>query len=258
MIDVNLHLSRWPCRRLPDDDTPALVARLRAAGVTQGWAGSFDALLHHDLTAVNRRVAEDCAQHGAGLLLPVGSLNSALPGWQEDLRRCIADHGMRVIRLYPSYHGYALDDPRCAALLDAAAEQRLVVQVVFKMEDERTHHPLLKVPTVDPQPLAALIAARPALRMVLLNSHQAVRGDALGSPMQSGQVWCDIATLEGIRGIERLLKVVPFERILFGSHAPFFNHRAAVLKLQESELAEPVRQAIAVENARRLLNAAAQ
>jgi hypothetical protein len=253
MIDTNLHLSRWPFRRLADDETPALVARLQAAGVTQAWAGSFDALLHRDLSAVNRRVADECAKLGAGILLPVGSVNPSLPDWQEDLRRCVEEHGMRVIRLYPNYHGYALDDARFAAVLDAAGERRLIVQLAQQMEDERTHHPLMKVPPVDMTPLPGLLGARPQLRLALLNALMLYRAEALSRVIGAGQVWCEIATLEGVAGLEKLLKSVPYERVLFGSHTPFFNHRAAVLKLEESELAEPVRRAIAEENARRIL-----
>jgi hypothetical protein len=253
MIDTNLHLSRWPFRRLPLDETPALVARLNAAGIAQGWAGSFDALLHRDLSAVNRRTAEECARHGEGILVPVGGINPSLPDWQEDLRRCAEEHGMKIIRLYPNYHGYPLDDPRFAQVLDAAIERRMVVQLALKMEDERTHHPLMQAPMVDVQPLPALVAARPQLRLVLLNALMLFRGEALAPLISSGQVYVEIAMLEGIRGLERLMKTVPYERILFGSHAPFFNLQSALLKLQESELAEPVRRAIVERNADGLL-----
>jgi len=43
---------------------------------------------------------------------------------------------------------------------------------------------------------------------------------------------------------------------VFGSHAPFFIHEAAALKLNESELPQPVRDAIATGNAQASLAAA--
>ena len=57
LVDTNVSLGRWPCRRLPLDETPALVARLRSHGVKQAWAASFDGLLHRDLASVNAQLA---------------------------------------------------------------------------------------------------------------------------------------------------------------------------------------------------------
>ena len=56
LIDTNVTLSRWPCRRLPLDETPALVARLRSQGVKQAWAGSFDGLLQIGRASCRERV----------------------------------------------------------------------------------------------------------------------------------------------------------------------------------------------------------
>jgi hypothetical protein len=123
VIDVNVHLSRWPFRRLPDDEPAALVQGLRVAGVTQAWAGTFEALLHRNLADANACLADDCARHGEGLLLPFGSVNPANPDWREDLRRCVEDHRMRGLRLYPNYHGYKLDTPEFATLLDLVSER---------------------------------------------------------------------------------------------------------------------------------------
>ncbi|MEX0725887.1 MAG: amidohydrolase family protein, partial [Planctomycetaceae bacterium] len=138
IVDVNVNVSRWPFRRLPFDDTPALVERLSQSDVVEAWAGSFDGLFHEDVAQVNRRLVEECNSHGAGLLQPIGTVNPTLPDWQDDVRRCAEEHGMRGIRLHPNYHGYTLDDPRFAELLTMAESRGLIVQLVFYMEDPRT------------------------------------------------------------------------------------------------------------------------
>ncbi len=255
MIDVNISLDLWPFRRLPHDRPESLARLLRDGGVTKAWAGSFDALLHRDVAAVNTRLAENCRRHGDGLLVPFGTVNPALPDWREDLRRCHEDHHMPGIRLFPSYHGYTLADPLFATLLELATERGLIVQIAWKMEDERTQHPLVRVPTPDPSPLFDLVPRLPKLRLVLLNALGNLRGERLERLTATGRVWVEIAMLEGVGGLESLIPVIGARPILFGSFAPLFIFESAVLKLKESLLIPEHSEMIRDRNVQRLLEA---
>jgi predicted TIM-barrel fold metal-dependent hydrolase len=253
IVDTNVNISRWPFRRLAGDETPDLVARLRKRNVVQAWAGSFDGLLHKDIGGVNARLAADCRMHGKGFLVPFGSINPKLPGWQEDVRRCHEDHKMPGIRLHPNYHRYAITDPVFAELLHLAAGRRLIVQVVLSMEDIRTQHPLMRVPPVDVSALPRVIEKEPTARLMLLNWAPSLKGQPLKPLVDSGKVCFDIATVEGIEGIARLLERVPPERVLFGSHSPFFIFEAALLKMKESGLPDDQQKVVFEGNARRML-----
>ena len=147
-VDVNFAIGPWPFRDLPKLDGDSLKQR----GITQAITGSLEALLTRDIAAVNARLAEACAK-SAGLLLPAGTLHPLLPAWREDLRRCRDEHGMKVIRLHPNYHGYTLADPIFAEMHDAITEAGLAVQIVAQMEDQRTQHPLVQAAPVDLKPL---------------------------------------------------------------------------------------------------------
>jgi predicted TIM-barrel fold metal-dependent hydrolase len=253
IIDVNVSLSRWPFRRLPCDELPRLLDKLRECSVTEAWAGSFDGVFHKDIGGVNARLADDCRKSQRVLLRPFGSVNPMLPDWREDLRRCHEDYHMPGIRLHPAYHGYCLDDPVFTELLTLAQRRGLIVQLVVRIEDPRMQHPLMRVPDVDTKPLPGLLAARPDLRLVLLGALGTVRGESTRQLIRAGEVYFEISMLEGVGGISRLLSQVPGDRILFGSHCPFFILESAILKLKESELLRARANAITHQNARRLL-----
>ncbi|HEX4132196.1 MAG TPA: amidohydrolase family protein [Pirellulales bacterium] len=253
LVDVNVYLERWPFRRLYGDTPEQLVAKLDEHGVRQAWCGSFDGLWQRDLAAVNERLAAACyAASGSQRLVPFGSINPKLPAWNDDLARCHEKHHMPGIRLHPNYHGYKLDDPALAELLAVADERALVVQIALSMEDERTQPALVQVPHVDALPLVEVLKGLPRLRVVMLNAFRSLRVEQSDKLASAGQVYFELAMLENVAGIERLLKYVPLDRVLFGSHFPFFYYESAVLKLRESSLAGGQLTAITHENSERL------
>ncbi len=261
IIDTNVHLFRWPFRRLKYDRTEALVQKLRRHRITHGWAGSFEFVLHKQLDGANRRLADECREHGGGLLIPIGSVNPVWPDWEEDLRRCHEQYKMPGIRLYPAYHGYGLDHPELLRLLASAARRGLLVQIVIRMEDERVHHPSIVAPGVNASRLPEVLVKVPEARVQLLNADTVFRSGRIRALIEQTGTTFDIAAVEGDGGIGRLIDgthptyrgQVPMERLLFGTHAPFFPCESALMKLFESPLDRPQLDRIMVANARRLL-----
>ena len=162
---------------------------------------------------------------------------------------------MPGIRLYPNYHGYKLNDPAFERLLHLANERNMLVQIAIIMEDERTIHPLVNVPPTDTTPLSAVLKKFSKIRLQLLNAFRTLVGTDADSLATLG-VHFEIAMLEGVSGVEKLLKQIPLSSICFGSYFPVFYFDSARLKLQESELAGAPMKAICSENALRLLSKA--
>jgi hypothetical protein len=250
-IDTNISLGHWPFRQHRLAEPAALVEKLLTQGITEAWAGSFDALLHKDISSVNDRLAADCQKHGPGFLRPMAALNPTLPGWEEDLRRVVEVHDMPGIRLHPNYHGYALDDPRFERVLSLATETRRLVQIAVIMEEERTIHSRVNVPATDTAPLTTILQKHPQLKVQLLNAFRTIRGLSIASLAKLG-VSFEIAMLEGVNGVANLLEKLPAEQLCFGSHAPFFYFESAKLKLQESDLTPAQLNALRSSSARRL------
>jgi uncharacterized protein len=292
IIDTNITLGQWPTRRVPCDKLETLIAKLHAHNVSHAWTSHYDALFHADLTEVNNRLAAACARvplprpvlpsndqkppqsepspnqlaptqratvgspsraNSQPQLIPFGSINPLSTNWQIELDRCQKTHKMPGIRLHPNYHNYKLEHPAFAALL-AAANRNLIVQLTVQMEDARMMHPLMRVPPVDLTPLEKVLPQTTNLRLILLNAlTNPARTDQLARLMRIGNVYTDIATLETLAALETLLKDLPTERILFGSHTPSFYFESAYLKLQESNLSAAHVRAIANENAQRFM-----
>ncbi len=256
---------RFKCLPFPLAFPPPALRRdekarplLRGYGVASAWTGSFDALLHRDISAVNARLARECETEGAGLLVPFGAVNPTLPGWEEDLRRCAEVHRMPGIRLHPDFHGYTLEDARFSRLLEMATARGLIVQIGLGMEDPRTQAPLARLDAVHPGPLADLLPKMPKARVVLLNFFRSFEYNRVLLFRMSNlpQVSFDLATSDGLDGIHLLLESVPTMRLLFGSFAPFYNFDSSRLKLQESVLTPEQLAAIRHKNAEAILQPA--
>jgi hypothetical protein len=254
VIDTNVHLFQWPFRRLSGDTPQELVAQLKGKGVQQAWAGSFEALFCRDVSGVNARLAAACRDQGAGFLVPFGVVNPKSPDWEEDLRRCHEDHRMPGIRLYPSYHRYPLTDADFVKLLSLAASRRLIVQIALSMEDPRTQIQWMMAMPADPKPLGPLVAKLPALKLVLLNGANWAGNDDpdIVAIRKAENVFFDMAKNEGIGGLEALIAATSPDRIVFGSHFPFFYFESALLKVREADLTGSQRAALTEGNARRL------
>jgi predicted TIM-barrel fold metal-dependent hydrolase len=247
LTDCHVYLGSNPFRRLAAENAQEFIQGLTKRGVTAAWAGAFEGLLRRDVAAVNQELAKACQ---GSMLRPCGTVNLTLPDWQDDVKRCAEVHGMRVIRLHPNYHGYDLQAPAFRELLSLSVNHRLLVQLVAQMEDERTQNPLVRAAPVKLQPLPALMHEIKDARVMLQNANAAM---VLSQLQDCPNVWLDFAMIEGVGGVEALLKIWPLERVVFGSFAPVFYWESARLKIQESALNAAQSAAVQWQNAATLL-----
>lgn len=243
LTDCHVYLGSYPFRQLETGNAQEWIKR----GVTEAWAGAFEGLLRRDVAAVNCALAQACLN---SMFHPCGTINLSLPDWQDDVKRCAEDHGMRVLRLHPNYHGYDLKAPAFRELLALATQHHLLVQLVVQMEDERTQHPQVRVAPVELQPLPAIMHEMKEARVMVLNANAAM---VLKHLQDCPNTWLDFAMIEGVGGVESLLKTWPMERLVFGSFAPVFYWESARFKLQESALNDTQMSALQWQNAFALL-----
>ncbi len=261
IVDSNVNLFDWPFRKLKYRDTTALVAKLRKHRVVEAWAGSFEALLHKEINGVNERLADECRTKGQGVLRPFGTVNLAWPDWEDDVRRCHEVFKMPGVRIYPGYQPFDLAHPELKRLIQVTHERGLLLQVVFGLEDARVHHPVLNLLPVLAGPLVAALKETPGARVQLLHFSGNVQGTDLRQLMTETSACIDISRWESNGMVGKMIGAapdstavrVPLERVIFGSHAPYFPLETAILKLIESPLTAVQLHAIMQGNARRWL-----
>ena len=245
IIDTNVNLFKWPFRRMKYGDTRSLVAKLRKHRITKAWAGNFEALFSKSINDVNARLVEECRRNGEGILIPFGTVNLAWPDWEEDLRRCHEVHRMPGIRLYPTYQTFDLNHVEFPRLMSQATERGLIIQIVGDMEDSRVHHPIVLTRELSFDPLVEIMKKIPKAKVQLLNWNERVSSELLKKLVLETNIVLDISWLESTGALGRMIDgnhwygprtPVPVERILFGSHAPYFPVDSAIIKLFESPL----------------------
>jgi hypothetical protein len=253
VIDTHVYLGRWPFRCLAGDEPSKLVANLRRHQVSRAWAGSFDALFHKDVHGANLRLVETCRHEGDGVLVPFGAVNPVLPDWEEDLRRCHEHFKMPGIRLHPNYHGYTLDDPRFARLLELAAARKLVVQLVTWMSDER--HAFLNphVPQVELAPLAAIVNPLRGLHLLVTNGCRTLKIRSLRALVPRLQVCFDFSRIASADKLRDLVELVSADRIVIGSASPLADFEATLLRMRQAKLSAAQTRAICHGTAQRMV-----
>ncbi len=233
-IDTNAHLFHWPFRRVPYDSVQEFVAKLSLLDIRQAWVGSYEGILHRDVAGVNERLAATCSENGKGKLQAIGTINLALPDWENDVRLCDEVHHMIGVRIYPNYHDYSLASSEFARLLAMAGDRKLLVQVSVSLEDRRTQHPRLQVEDVNLAPLREVVAQFPRTKIQLLN-HK-LSAATIADYSNQPQIFFDVARIEGTGSIAAIVRKIGASKILFGTHAPLFIPESALIKVYESDL----------------------
>ena len=262
VFDVNVHIFAWPFRHLRLADPRALAEELQRLHTTKAFVGSLEAVFHRDIDGVNRRLVEACRAFGPvdrtlseNLWFPCGTVHPGLPDWKEDLRRCHETHGMLAVRLYPNYHQYRLDSDTGMALLAECQRRRLLVQIVMSLEDSRTQHPLVRVPPVPLESVAAVVSKFPQTPFMLLNAFRETRLAKLAEICRRPNVYVELATLERVGAMDRVLDSISADRLCYGSNLPLFYGSSARLKLLTADITDTQRSQIASTNIISLINA---
>lgn len=255
LIDVNAYLGHFAFRQLRHNTAATLVKLMDSREIDKAVVSSASAITYRNSQAGNEEVWAEAKRH-LDRLIPFAVLNPSYAGWRDDLGICHEDFGMRGLRLYPRWHGYALSDPCCLELVNAATERRMVVSIPIRVEDNRQRSWLVDAADVPLEEIAALLKACPRAQFLLVNG--VGFADSLLGRKDSGlpaNYYIEISRLSAVLANEigQLITNLGAERIVFGTGMPFNYPDPALVKLEVLEASKTAKEKIRWRNAAALL-----
>ncbi len=252
IIDFHCHLGSWGGIVAPDDTPERTAGRLDGAGVGAAlimpFAGLYSSCSNHPED--NERVFRYCA--GApGRLFPAFTVNPLMGASAlDEVRRCAAERGAKVLKLHPWLQGFSISSPEMDAVAGLCRELGLVL--IFHDGSPLYSHPLQ---------LARLCRDFPGLTVV---SGHAGLGDLWREAIAAAQRYPGfILCLSGPRemGMAEVIREVRPEQLCVGSDMSTSDRDDIVLwfrwaQIRKLELAVAVRRAIEEETPARLLGLA--
>ena len=247
MIDVNACAGNWVFRILPESSPESLYQKLKAEGIENAFVSSIEGIFFDEPQLANEKLFSEIKD--LPFFLPVAVLNPKLANWKKSLKVCCENYNIRAIKLYPNYHLYNLDDDHAQRLITLAGERDLTVIVQLRVQDTRAQNPLCLVPDVDVASVIKVADKIKGTRFVIGGIKYNEAQSMAKQITELDNVWIDISNVEYMDVLRRLINLYGTRQILFGTHAPFFVIRSAVLKLKEACLTEQEHKSITIYNA---------
>lgn len=256
ILDINAYLGQWAFRRLYYNTAETLLKLMDRAGIDLAAVSSINAVTYRNAQAGNEELYEWVKRY-RDRLMPIATINPHYANWEEDLCVCIEDFEMMGLKLHPSYHDYKLDEEDAAELLKVAAERKLPVFIVVRVEDERQHHWLMRVPGVSMEEIAKTIEAFPKVNFILNYIHLSEATHLMNALPKHKNFYIDVTAhyMMGSvsRGVGKIVDRIGAGRVVFGSGMPLRYPEVALNKIKTTELSDEDRERILYENAAKLL-----
>ncbi len=251
IIDVNAYLGHFAFRRLRHNTAASLLALMDAKKIDKALVSSAAAITYRNAQAGNEEVAEETKGH-RDRLIPFAVINPFYADWQNDLKICHEDFGMKGLRLYPKWHNYSLSGPDCRALINAATERGMVISIPIRVEDNRERSWLLNIPDIPLEEIFELVKAQPKSRFLLLNG-LGYTGSPLGRKNNGlpANYAIELSRLSAVLANEigQLITNLGADRLMFGTGMPFNYPDPALVKLEVLDATEPDKEKIRSQNA---------
>lgn len=226
-------------------DAAQLLAALDGAGIGRAVAAGFAFGRAEDIDAQNAYLL-DVAAESAGRIIPLATVNLALPGWRDRAEAALQRGAAGFGELRPANQGWHALGAATHELCELAAAYEAVL--LWHVSEPVGHRYPGKSGGIGPIELCELATAHPQTKMIAAHF-----GGGLPFFVQMPEiraalanVWFDTAAaplLYDDESVTRLAGLAGAERVLFGSDYPLLSPRRQLQRIVahlESDIAEAV------------------
>lgn len=233
-VDVSTWAGTWPFDLNGWVSPARLAARLEAAGIVEAIVSPLDAVLAPDPMPANRALLAAIEEAGdlPVRFRPAPVINPVLATWLEDLAG-LADRwpgAIPAVRLLPTWHDWGPDTPGAGECVEAVSRLDMIPIVQARMVDERALPPGAGQSVFDIDATARWLATMPDVPVVLAGLYR----NELPGVAALENLAVDLSFVESEDTLATVLEILPWQRVLLGTHAPLHEPLASVAKLPEA------------------------
>ena len=263
LVDINAYIGHWPFRQRIYNTCEERLQRMKRFGVDVSVISNLNGIFYKNPQSANEELHAEMrsSRPFADRFIPFAVINPIYAAWHDHLETSVSQFGMKGVRLYPQYHGYALTDPGCIELVKTARDRGLPVSLCLRMVDsrpsswmdlERSREWALKdvMPIIREVPDARFFIVNVANSTMLPEEDMAL--------LKKANVLIDTSG-RNILDLGEMIRTYGAQRFAYGSHAPILDEVTGLLRiesLRESEADEDSKHRLRSGNAMRNLDLA--
>jgi len=249
IIDVSTAVGPWPFMEL-NDSPEDLSLNMQKKEINIALVSPNEGVCYKNPHLVNEKHIERLKPFPH--LIPVSVINPLLNDMEKEIKKA-SEHDLPAVKIFPNYHGYSPDSQEVLEMLKLCASYELTVIVQLRVSDDRGHHPVMMVHDVDLEKVLDIIEKVEELPVVICGKRH--YGGFEERIISRPQTYIDTSFMEILLDQKLTLEQERcnlnnnYDRILFGSHYPFFYIESNLIKLDAVKEEEDIYRRITELNA---------
>jgi len=234
LIDINAYIGHWPFKQLKYNTCDALLQRMNQFGVDISVISNLNGIFYKNMQRANDELHDEIKSNRRfrNRFLPFAVINPIYAGWKDDLTKCIEKFGMVGIRLYPNYHDYTLNDPKCIELVKIARDRGLPVALSLRMVDSRQRSWMDIEHEWELKDIIPLIKEVPDARYIILNVANSTKlTEEEIALIRSTNIVVDTSG-RALTNLGEMLEKFGKEKFSFGTHSPILDYLTGLLRIE--------------------------